>query len=238
DTGRYLVKPRIRTVKPEALTDEELWDLEQDTGLPLFRGFVGLWCHADREGRFEWRPRPLKAGILPYWDGDFARVLDALASRGFVIRYEAHGRAYGVVRRFKGHQFINNKEPQSALPEPPESVKNQILDASKTRERRDSDAPFPSLPFPVPDPVPDPEGGPGGNQPKPGTSPFRDEREEQVFRHWADTLWSKVHETGQARATPKRVSPIRARLREGFTVEQLCRVIDAIARSPFHLGEN
>jgi len=34
------------------------------------------------------------------------------------------------------------------------------------------------------------------------------------------------------------VSPIRARLREGFTVEQLCRVIDAISQSAFHLGDN
>jgi len=77
-----------------------------------------------------------------------------------------------------------------------------------------------------------------GRNSKPGTGPFKDDREQAVFSHWSGTLWSKVHDAGSARATPKRVSPIRARLREGFTVEQLCRVIDAISQSAFHLGDN
>lgn len=77
-----------------------------------------------------------------------------------------------------------------------------------------------------------------GRNSKLGTGPFKDDREQAVFEHWATALWSKVHDSGLARATPKRVSPIRARLREGFTVEQLCRVIDAISQSAFHLGDN
>jgi hypothetical protein len=79
------MRAHIRSVKPEALTDEALWDLEVETGLPIFRAFVGLWTQADREGRFEWRPRPLKAAVLPYWDGDMAGVLDALEGAGFLV---------------------------------------------------------------------------------------------------------------------------------------------------------
>lgn len=45
------MRARIRTINPEAHTDEELWGLEQDTGLPIFRAFVGLWNYADCEGR-------------------------------------------------------------------------------------------------------------------------------------------------------------------------------------------
>lgn len=114
------MRPRIRTIKPEIHTDEELWDLEQQTGLPVFRAFVGLWSYADREGRFEWRPRPLKAAILPYWEGDFEEVLDALVVARFVIRYSVDGKTYGWVRTFTEHQVVNTREPPSFLPAPPD----------------------------------------------------------------------------------------------------------------------
>jgi hypothetical protein len=161
----FEMKPRIRSIKPEAHTDEDLWDLEHETGLPLFRAFTGLWCHADRAGRFEWRPRPLKAGILPYWDGDFSRVLDALVSRGFVVRYTVGAREYGLIPNFPKHQFINNKEPPSELPEPPSGVEIHIdthdNDAMVTRDERVSDASIPSPPFPS---VPNNKGGAGGKR--------------------------------------------------------------------------
>lgn len=131
------MKARIRTIKPEAFTDEDLWDLEQETGLPIFRAFAGLWCHADREGRFEWRARPLKAGILPYWDGDFSRVLDALATRGLLVRYAVNGREYGYIPGFKKHQAINAREEESKLPSPDLASNNsEDLHACGTRESR------------------------------------------------------------------------------------------------------
>lgn len=116
------MRGRIRTVKPEALHDEELWDLEVDLGAPVFRAFVGLWTQADREGRFEWRPRALKAAVLPYWDGDFSRVLDALVTRDFLRKYAVDGREYGWIPTFRRHQAINNKEAPSEIPPPPESI--------------------------------------------------------------------------------------------------------------------
>lgn len=114
------MRPRIRSLKPEIHTDEELWDLEVATGLHIFRGFTGLWNYSDREGRFEWRPRALKAMILPYWDGDFERVLDALASRRFIVKYSVGGKQYGWVRKLKDHQAFNAREPASILPPPPD----------------------------------------------------------------------------------------------------------------------
>lgn len=116
------MRGRIRTVKPEALKDEELWDLEVATALPLFRAYQGLWMYADREGRFEWRPRPLKSDILPYWEGDFAAVLEALASRGFIVRYTVDGRQYGLVPTLAKHQRFDHREPASELPAPPQEV--------------------------------------------------------------------------------------------------------------------
>ncbi len=113
------MRGRIRSVKPEVLSDEDLWDLGQQTGWPVFQGFEGLWMFADREGRFEWRPRALKTVILPYWDGNFEELMTALVEAGFLQRYEVDGRFYGRVRNFLKHQTPNAREPASQLPAPP-----------------------------------------------------------------------------------------------------------------------
>lgn len=123
---------------PQIHSDAELWDLETETGYPIYRAFTGVWNFSDREGRFEWKPRQLKALILPFWDGDFSRVLDALATRGFLVRYECNGSFFGVVRSFHKHQSPNGRESESTLPAPPKGFERfpMVGDASSTRERR------------------------------------------------------------------------------------------------------
>ena len=116
---------RIRTIKPEFFIHEELFDLEQETGLPIRVAYAGLFTVADKEGRFEWRPRRLKAAVLPYDEVDFSRVLDALATRGFLVRYAPAGREYGAIRSWRKHQVINNREKCSEIPEPPQSIDEQ-----------------------------------------------------------------------------------------------------------------
>jgi len=49
-------------------------------------------------------------------------VLDALSTRGFIIKYTISGVDYGVIPSFKTHQIINNRESESVLPSPPESI--------------------------------------------------------------------------------------------------------------------
>ncbi len=107
---------RIRTVKPEFFLHEGLFDLEQELACPVRIAFQGLWCQADREGRFTWQPRKLKAQVCPYDELDFSRVLDALASRGFLIKYAFGSVVFGLIPSFKSHQIINNKERASAIP--------------------------------------------------------------------------------------------------------------------------
>lgn len=124
---------RIRTIKPEFFTHEALYDLEVETKLPLRVAFAGLWCAADREGRFQWRPRRLKVQILPYDSCDFSRVLDALATRGFVVKYASGNDEFGYIPSFATHQVINNREKESELPNPLECKES---DACPTREAR------------------------------------------------------------------------------------------------------
>lgn len=54
-----------------------------------------------------------------------------------------------------------------------------------------------------------------------------------VFRHWCVVL---EHE--RARLDAKREAVIMARLRDGYTVADLCMAIEGNALSPFHQGEN
>lgn len=132
---------RIRTIKPEMAKHEELYDAEIETGLPLRFAFAMLFTVCDREGRFRWRPRALKADVLPFDEVDFSRVLHALVTRGFLVRYACHGEEFGCIPTFTKHQVINNKESSSILPshldkdcEVVEFV--ELIDACLTRASR------------------------------------------------------------------------------------------------------
>ena len=107
---------RIRTIKPEFFTHEELWETERETGLPIRIAFAGLWCCADREGRFKWEPRRLGVQILPYDNLDFSRVLHALTTRGFVVKYRVNDACFGCIPSFSKHQIVNNREALSVFP--------------------------------------------------------------------------------------------------------------------------
>lgn len=143
---------RIRTVKPQFFKHEGLFDAEIEHQLPLRLAFAGLWTCADREGRFKWRPRSLRSEIFPYDDIDFSRVLDALATCGFIVKYENSRELYGYIPSWKSHQVINNKEKESLLPAPDESdidsayaqseasLNPLILKENSTREARVDDA--------------------------------------------------------------------------------------------------
>jgi len=124
---------RIRTIKPEFFIHEGLFEAEKESKLPLRLAFIGLWCAADREGRFKWEPRRLGVQIMPYDHIDFSRVLDALTTRGFIQRYASESRDFGCIPSFARHQVINNRERESELPEPP-PLKDS--DACPTREPR------------------------------------------------------------------------------------------------------
>lgn len=129
---------RIRTIKPDFFSHWALYQLEKETKLPCRLAFAGLWTVADREGRFRWIPQQLKIGCLPYDDVDFSRVLDALATRDFIVKYRVDSVDYGYIPSWNTHQVINNRESDSLLPEPNEinnlTCEARVDDASVTRE--------------------------------------------------------------------------------------------------------
>jgi len=132
---------RIRTIKPEFFHHEGLFEAELETKLPIRVAFAGLWCIADREGRFKWEPRRIGVQVLPYDGVDFSRVLDALTTRGFVFKYRVDDEHFGCIPSFLKHQVVNNKERASILPDYSENgAITAEIDASATREPRDDDA--------------------------------------------------------------------------------------------------
>lgn len=109
---------RCRLIRPEFFTHEALYDAEQASGFPLRVAYAGLWTVADREGRFQWRPRVLKLDILPHDAVDFEAVLMALVHAGFVETYTVAGARYGLIPAFTRHQKPHHREPASTLPPP------------------------------------------------------------------------------------------------------------------------
>lgn len=110
---------RARNLKPGFFKNENLAECQ-----PLGRIlFAGLWCEADRAGRLEYRPKKLKAEILPYDNCDVVALLDELEQWGFILVYGVKGQRYIQVLNFAKHQNPHVKEAESVIPAP-ESAEN------------------------------------------------------------------------------------------------------------------
>lgn len=114
---------RARNIKPSFFTNDILGECD-----PLARLlFAGLWTIADREGRLEDRPKKIKAELLPYDNCDGDALLQQLADRQFIVRYESGGLRYMQIANFTKHQSPHLKEGASTIPAPDKSGANTIL---------------------------------------------------------------------------------------------------------------
>lgn len=120
---------RIRTIKPEFFTSEDIVELD-----PMARLlYIALWCEADKEGRFVWKPKTFKMRYFPADDCDIDALADALVTRGLVCLY---GENTAYIPSFKDHQHINPREKESVLPDPNEDGAPRVSDASVTVKAR------------------------------------------------------------------------------------------------------
>lgn len=117
---------RIRTIKPEFFTSEDIVGLS-----PLARLlYIALWCEADREGRLVWKPKTFKMRYFPGDKCDIDALCNEILDTGLIVQY---CECYAYIPTFHSHQHINPRESKSQLPEPD-------IDATVTRASRDSDA--------------------------------------------------------------------------------------------------
>ncbi len=104
--------PRIRSIKPDFFTNDELAEVK-----PLGRLlFIGLWCIADKEGRLRDRPTRIKASVQPFDGANVNKLLDGLQDKGFIKRYEVDGERYIQIVNFAKHQRPHYKEEASKIP--------------------------------------------------------------------------------------------------------------------------
>lgn len=122
---------RIRTVKPEFFTSEDIVCLS-----PLARLlYIATWCEADKEGRLVWKPMTFKLRYFPADNCDIQALCQEIVDAGLVVLY---GQGYAHIPAFKAHQHINPRESASQLPDPDAMTTRQSRVG--TRQSRDSDA--------------------------------------------------------------------------------------------------
>jgi hypothetical protein len=137
---------RIRTIKPEFFTSLTVADLTPEQRLT----FIGLWTHADDEGRCVDDPRLIKAAIWPLDDRTAADIeidLKALTEASLITRYVLNRKRYLAVTNWSEHQRIN-RPTESKLPAPeegeepdPEPPTSNDSDSMRTHAQLTEDSP-------------------------------------------------------------------------------------------------
>ncbi len=128
-----------------------------------------LPCHADKEGRLRDKPFQLKLDILPLDDVNMDALLNEIAERGFILRYEADGRKYIQINRFLEYQNPHKREADSDIP-PPEADPRPAQGQPKADPGEPKSDPGPTKAGTgraVKDPVSDPEISLSGSDPDP-----------------------------------------------------------------------
>ena len=121
---------RIRTIKPEFFTSEDIVSLS-----PLARLlYQATWCEADKDGRLVWKPRTFKLRYFPADNCDIEAMCAELVNAGLVKLY---GEGLAYIPSFGKHQHINPRESASVLPDPNASRR---VTTRHDASARDSDA--------------------------------------------------------------------------------------------------
>jgi hypothetical protein len=122
---------RIRTIKPEFWTSEQIMDCEMVTRLL----FIGMWNFADDYGRMPYAPRSIKAQVFPgdnIAPSEIDDRLKELNSKGLILIYSVDDKDYLEITGWK-HQKIDR--PTAKHPAP------FAEDSSNTRRSIDEPSP-------------------------------------------------------------------------------------------------
>lgn len=110
---------RIRTVKPEFWTAEQIMELS-----PMARLlFIGMWNFCDDRGVHPVAYKTLKAEVFPADDllsSDVERMIGELIFQGLLSEFEANGRRWWFVTGW--HHQVINRPSKSRYPEPPRTA--------------------------------------------------------------------------------------------------------------------
>ncbi len=156
---------RARNIKPAFFSNDLLAEIEP-VGRLLF---IGLWTISDYKGCIEWRPKRIKAQVLPYDNCDIENIAINLDKSGFIRFYSVQGIKYLKIVNFNKHQnpHKNERDKGSAIPDieskdskpltitGPEEVSDKIaINPDKNgSDRADSLILIPDSPILIPEPL-------------------------------------------------------------------------------------
>jgi hypothetical protein len=249
---RNTLAVRARTISPAFWTSDDVCDLPSDSHRIMFEG---LWAYADREGRMLDEPGRIGRRVRA-WDPKGAPALiDELVRRGMARRYEADGKRCLWLPAFKKWQRVHPHEAQSYLPTPPDhgdpppifvddiecdDIEN--IDEEIPKQASDQVDVFECQPEPSEPSEPSVKGlveFASANVDREALELQLDEPDAPpasvavVFGHWKQVMRSP-----RSKCDKKRRGFIEARLRDGFSVDDLKRAVDGCALDPFSMGQN
>lgn len=126
---------RARNIKPSFFDN----DILAEHNCPLGRlFFIGLWTLADCNGNLEWRPKRIKAKLLPYDDVDIKNIAINLDNSGFIRFYSDQEKIYINITNFLVHQnpHKNEREKGGVCPDYCEKGR-QVIDFKDITINRD-----------------------------------------------------------------------------------------------------
>jgi len=103
--------PKIRTIKPEFWSDEDIVSCSITTRL----FFLGLWNFADDDGVFEWKPLSLKMKVFPNDEIHVSACLTELKKHGRIACFTKEGKQYGIIKNFAKHQKVDVRFRKSTI---------------------------------------------------------------------------------------------------------------------------
>lgn len=228
---------RARNIKPSFFTNDDLAEID-----PLGRIlFVGMWTIADFKGDLEWRPKRVKAQILPYDDCDIEKLAINLDKSGFIRFYSVQGLGYVNIPNFSKHQnpHKNERDKGSEIPgfkpEFAQAIDSKGVEINLDKsglKRNDSASDRADSLLLIPDPlslIPD-SGFPITESLKP-IPPTSVGDVQEIFEYWK-TVMGKSDST---RLTDGRKSKIKQRLKN-YTVDDIKKAIDGCAGSSHNMG--
>lgn len=240
---------RIRTIKPDFWKSEKLAErLPGADGRQARLLFIGLWNFSEDHGVIRGKASYIRSELFPYDEdvttADVERWLGLLEAGGFVVRFIRDGSTYLWIRKFSEHQRIEKpskptlpspseaerdpyRETPGGLrepsPTPPEKARMEVEGEVEVDTEVEVDQkPLSAAPTgrPVLDLAPTVADPP---------SPAR-----RVFEHWR-----KVMNKGpRTEFDDKRKRAVKARLKGGYTAEDLMLAVDGCANTPHNMGSN
>lgn len=107
---------RIRTIKPEFWTSEQVTDCSLEARLV----FIGIWNFCDDSGVHPAAVKRLKMQVLPSDDVGLEQVANwvkELIRAGLIEEYDVNGKVYWRATGFRQHQKIDQPTYRHPLPD-------------------------------------------------------------------------------------------------------------------------